>query len=903
MVIRRRLFTMMALMVASSLLMLLLFWLILQKNVRDIMASRDRDNCKIIERIIELEGGVMKGFAFDYTYWDELVDYVNSGDEVWAVRNLDTALDTFSCGGCWILRDDFSLGGFRARDERGVQQDWVAVQNSREIFSQTKFPHWFEKKGQLVVEFRGAPIQPTADIERTSEPKGYFIVARVWDEKHQTMLRELLGSSHVLIKADQASESGLKCDDHRVLGCSAHVIALPGLNGQELFLHVYVCSPEIDKLLQINGFVSVAISLMLLVLLAFFIMGLTIWVSFPISLMSKALESGDSSYVDTLVSQRNEIGRLAGLIKNFFRQQSTLEQEIALRKEVQAKQARQNAVLRMWGRCNFVIATCTDQRAMLERISRIIVETGSYRTAWIGEVTWTGDKASLDIQARYGDDGGYLDAVKDDLSADPLGSSCVAGKAIRTREVAVCRFIDGTAKDCARWEREAGKRGLKAAVCFPVCKNDRVFALLTVMSNDPSCLDVDERRVVAEIAENIGAGIQLRKAETARREAEIKAEELSDQLLRTQKLQAVGRLAGGIAHDFNNLLFIIMGNLELVLSDESNEEARSELMEAMEACKQASTLTKQLLSLGRKKLSAAEPVDVNAEIEKALELMKSALKENVDVRLFLDSHIGSVLGDPVQIRQVFMNLAINAGQAMPSGGEFKIVTENVFVESNFAPDAIPGNYVLITVSDTGTGMDESVLGHIFEPFFTTREEGTGLGLALVNSILGQHGGFVRASSTKGAGSTFRIFLPVADNVEKKDKKKIDARPTKSSSGETILLVEDRDMCRMLTRTMLESLGYRVVEASSGTDAVNMVAEKDRSIDLVLTDVVMPGMSGPEMVVKLREQGFRAEVVYMSGYADGVLAEHGLTNTNVELLQKPFMLSQLAEAVRNALSKG
>jgi signal transduction histidine kinase/ActR/RegA family two-component response regulator len=901
MVIRRRLFSVMAVMVASSLLLLLLFWLLLQKNVTDIMATRSEDTDRTINRIIQLEGRVMKGLAFDYTYWTEMVDYVKSGDEVWAAANLDTALESFSCGGCWVLRDDFSIVGFRSREGFGVGREYVSPGSAAGMFSQTNFPHWFGRVNGEVVEFHGAPIQPTEDITRVSAPQGYFVLARIWDLKHQNMLRDLLGAEKIVL-ADTASPDSIKSDEHKADGCSYHVFNLPGLDGKNLYLHVSICSPAVNRLVQINGFVSVAISLMLLVLMAFFVMGLTLWISLPISLMSQALEKRDASIVDSLAPQKNEIGRLAKLIKHFFQQQTMLEQEIALRKDVQAKQERQNSVLRMWGRCNFVIATCADQKAMLERISRIIMETGSYRTVWIGEVVWSGLKASLNIQARYGDDGGYLDSVKDDFLADPLGSSCVAGRAIRTKEVAICRSIEGVAQDCPKWEREAGRRGIKSAVCFPVCKQDEVFAVLTIMSNDPTGLDVEERRVIGEIAENIGAAILLRKAELARKNAEVKAEELSDQLMRTQKLQAVGRLAGGIAHDFNNLLFVIMGNLELVLSDERNKECRKELLEAMEACRQASTLTKQLLSLGRKKLSAAEPVDVNAEIEKAVELMKSALKENVAVRLYLDSRIGHVMGDPVQIRQVIMNLALNAGQAMAAGGEFKVVTENVFVESNFAPDAIPGNYVLITASDTGTGMDESVLGHIFEPFFTTREDGTGLGLALVNSILAQHGGFVRASSTKGAGSTFRVFLPVAEVVHHKDKIKAPPKVPKSGNGETVLLVEDRDMCRMLTRTMLESIGYRVLEASSGMDAMKVVSERSGSVDLILTDVVMPGMSGPDMVIKLREQGLGSKVVYMSGYADGVLAEHGLDDASMVLLSKPFMLSQLAQAVRDALAE-
>ncbi len=641
---------------------------------------------------------------------------------------------------------------------------------------------------------------------------------------------------------------------------------------------------------------------MLILMVAFFVIGLSLWVSVPISMMSEALERKDPSLVEMLVPQKNEIGRLAQLIKAFFLQQAELEKEISHRKEMQKQQEKMNSILQIWGRCNFAIATCVSEEDLLQKVCKTVVDVGGYSAAWVGNVSWSGGAAAVKVVSKSGVDHGYLEVLRKELSGDASKRSCIVSRAIRFKDVAVCRSIDSENLSNEVWKSEASKRGIKSMACFPIMQQGEVIAVLGILSEAPGDLDVEERRILVEIVDNLGSGVMLFRSERARESAERKAAELSAQLMRTQKLEAVGRLAGGIAHDFNNLLFVVMGNLELALADTNQVANRTDLTEAMEATKQAAELTKQLLSLGRKKISVAEPVSVNKEIEEALGIVKSALTESVSVELALDSNAGLVLGDPDQIRQIFMNIALNAGEAMPGWGVFKIATESVCVESDFAPEASPGDYVLVTLSDTGKGMDDNVLSHAFEPFFTTKEDGTGLGLSLVNSIVTQHGGFIRSSSIIGNGTTFRIFLPIADVLPGGETDAADMNLLKAKAGETVLVVEDRNMCRLLTRTMLESLGYKVIEAIDGRGAIEKVSESKANIDVIVTDVVMPGMSGPEMVQKLTEDGSKAKVVYMSGYADGVLAEYGLAGTKVGLLEKPFLLAQLAKIVREAIEK-
>lgn len=891
---------MMAAMGIGSLLVLLMFWLLLNKNIKTILADRNESTHQTLERIIGLEGNVMRGFARDYTYWKDSVDFVASTNDLWVVQNLETALASFNCDACWVFKPDYSLVAYRSSGDVALDSGDLQQEVVKSIFADQKFPHWFARIADVTVEFRGSPIQPTTDIERLTPAQGYLVVARIWSSDRLNELKLLFGATDV--RLINGSENAPFDQEHGAVGCSSHVYDLPVAGGEGILLEAELCSPALDRLIQLNGFASVVVSLMLILIVAFLAIGLTLWVSAPITLMSSALANRDTSLVAPLVSQKNEIGRLARLIVSFFRQQHVLEEEVAHRKEMQKRQDKLSAILRIWGQCNFALATCSSEEEMLSRVCRIIASGGGYRFVWVGNVTWTGSKASVEPISAYGDDGGFMDAVKNGLAVDAMKSKCIVGNTLRSKEVSSCRGGETSEEKCEKWERIAAKCGLKSAACFPVINHGEIFAVLTILSSEPADLGADERSALAEVVENLGAGMLLRRSEQARSHAETRAADLSDQLLRTQKLEAVGRLAGGIAHDFNNLLFVIMGNLEIALSNGAGCANSVELTEAMEASRQASQLTKQLMALGRRRVAVAKPVDVNREIEKALDLMKSALEENVEVRLNLDDRVGLLLGDPMQIKQVFMNLAINAGEAMPSGGTFTITTESVCVESDFAPDAVPGDYVLVSLTDTGVGMDDSTLQHAFEPFFTTKEEGTGLGLSLVSSIVSQHDGFIRVSSVRGAGTTFRIFLPIADVLPGGENEVASMDVLRARHDETILLVEDRDMCRMLTKTMLQSLGYTVIEAVDGRQAIDLVSSETK-LDVILTDVVMPGLSGPEMVLKLKDNGVTARVVYMSGYADGALAEHGLAGTRVGLLQKPFMLAQLAQIILEAITKG
>lgn len=378
---------------------------------------------------------------------------------------------------------------------------------------------------------------------------------------------------------------------------------------------------------------------------------------------------------------------------------------------------------------------------------------------------------------------------------------------------------------------------------------------------------------------------------------------LEEQFRQAQKMEAVGRLAGGVAHDFNNLLMVISGYAEVILATLTDVHPLTEKAKAIQqAADRATTLTRQLLAFSRKQLLELKVVDVNAIVSDMERLLRPLIGENVELMARLTPEAGYTRADAGQLEQVLMNLVVNAKDAMPDGGTLTIQTQHVVFDQSHRRGQTfirPGNYVLLSVSDTGMGMDRETQSRIFEPFFTTKEKGkgTGLGLSTVYGIVKQSGGYVTVQSEKGRGSTFYIYLPqVEGNAEKQT-----APITRAAAGgtETILLVEDEESVRQLVRDTLESKGYKVVEAENGENGLQAASRYDGKIDLVITDVVMPGMGGREMVEQLVKSRPQTKFLYLSGYTEEAILNGG-TLEGTAFLQKPFTLQSLSRKVREML---
>jgi two-component system, cell cycle sensor histidine kinase and response regulator CckA len=376
------------------------------------------------------------------------------------------------------------------------------------------------------------------------------------------------------------------------------------------------------------------------------------------------------------------------------------------------------------------------------------------------------------------------------------------------------------------------------------------------------------------------------------------------QLLQAQKMEAVGRLAGGVAHDFNNALGVILGYTELLMR-QAGDAQRAKLQQILKASERAAGLTRQLLAFSRRQVIDPKVLDLNALLADVQRMLGRLIGEDIEIVVIPCEGLGRVRADLGQLEQVVMNLCVNARDAMPGGGELRIQTANVDVDAGYTAQDEPmaaGRYVMLAVTDNGSGIEKEMIPKIFEPFFTTKdtEKGTGLGLATVYGIVKQSGGFVWVYSELKQGTCFKIYLPRVDDAV--DMAEVRAAPMPSRGTETILLVEDEAALRTIARETLEAHGYRVIEAGSAKDAIEVARGRTEPIQLLLTDVVMPGMNGRALAEALVAERPGLKVIYMSGYTDDVIAHSGVLETGVLLLEKPFSALALLGRVRQALGE-
>jgi PAS domain S-box-containing protein len=378
------------------------------------------------------------------------------------------------------------------------------------------------------------------------------------------------------------------------------------------------------------------------------------------------------------------------------------------------------------------------------------------------------------------------------------------------------------------------------------------------------------------------------------------------QLRQAQKMEAIGRLAGGIAHDFNNLLMVISGYAEFLLERLGPDpRLRGPAQEISNATQRATSLTRQLLAFSRKQMLAPKVLDLNEVVAENLKMLTRMIGEDIDLVMVPGASLGAVRADPGQIDQVIMNLAVNGRDAMPQGGKLTIETANVTLEENFArthTPLTPGDYVMLVISDTGVGMDNETQSRIFEPFFTTKgAKGTGLGLSTVYGIVKQSGGFIFVDSQPQRGTAFRAYFPRVDaREEAATAQESLALPRAEHGQETILLVEDETNLRDLARQYLEIQGYKILAAEDSAAALQIVDGYQGTIDLLLTDVIMPGMNGRELATHISKLLPEVRVLYMSGYTENAIGHDGTLDPGINLLQKPFSLPSLKDRVREVL---
>ena len=415
------------------------------------------------------------------------------------------------------------------------------------------------------------------------------------------------------------------------------------------------------------------------------------------------------------------------------------------------------------------------------------------------------------------------------------------------------------------------------------------------------------KRKLARLVPAIEREMQEAQTRAARKAAEEALRHSEDQLRQAQKLEAVARLAAGVAHDFNNVLTAISGHSEMLLRQLEFGDSRRKNAEQIEKCAYLATaLTRQLLTFSRKQVIEPRVLELNAVVANIERMLKRLIGEDIEFRAELDPATGRIKADPGQIEQVIMNLAVNARDAMPNGGKLTVTTANVTIDETRRrsfPDLIPGDYVVLAVADSGTGMTDQVKAHLFEPFYTTKPagKGTGLGLATCFGIVKQCSGYIEVRSAVAKGTTFNLYFPqvldAAEPVVPQNSSSPAARGT-----ETVLLVEDETMVRELAVMALRERGYNVIEAANGAEGLLVAEEHEGKIDLVLTDVVMPVMGGKEMANALRGSRPDTKVLFTSGYTEDTVGHQGILLPGIEFLQKPYLTASLARRVREVLDK-
>jgi two-component system, cell cycle sensor histidine kinase and response regulator CckA len=413
-----------------------------------------------------------------------------------------------------------------------------------------------------------------------------------------------------------------------------------------------------------------------------------------------------------------------------------------------------------------------------------------------------------------------------------------------------------------------------------------------------------------------GAADHMRRGHLTRLNAAVERElraarlrrertQLEEQFRQAQKMEAVGRLAGGVAHDFNNLLTVITGYSDLLLSSSDlKEQQRTALQQIRRSAERGGALTHQLLAFSRRQPLEARTLHINGLVMQLEKMLRRLIGEDIELVTLPAAAEDTVEADAGRLEQVIMNIAVNARDAMPGGGKLTIETGTVHLDESFSArrlGVMPGRYVTLCITDTGTGMDEETLNHIFEPFFTTKRDGrgTGLGLATAYGIVHQSGGAIRISSEPNQGTIARIYLPLAQPKPQLPAEESPV-PAAARGFETILLVEDETRVRKLILDVLQARGYHVLEATRGEEALRMARLHGSSIDMALVDVVMPEMSGPDLVRQIKPLCPKLHVLFMSGYTDEAILHHGIAESSVAFLQKPFLPDVLARRVREVL---
>jgi signal transduction histidine kinase/CheY-like chemotaxis protein len=596
--------------------------------------------------------------------------------------------------------------------------------------------------------------------------------------------------------------------------------------------------------------------------------------------MFGVLSVGVPAAFDESKEERSLLHEVAGDIAFAL---SSIEREEAL--------DRARRALRVLSASNHAVMRATNETGLLAEACRILVEDGGYRFAWVG---LAGDDEAKTVEpiAVAGFEDGYLETITVTWSESEHGGG-PAGTAIRTGEPFVARSI-ATDPAFRPWRDQAVQRGYGSCVGLPLVVGERTIGALTIFASEQDAFDHDELRLLGELAVDLGFGISTLRQRSER-------DNLTKQLLHAQRMEALGRLAGGVAHDFNNLLSVIISFTRFAYDELSEDDTRrDDLRQVLSAADRANRLTRQLLAFSQTRKVEPSHLDLNEAVLQLDKMLRRTLGENIELVSLADEKLWTTLIDPGQLDQVLLNLAVNARDAMPNGGTLTVETRNVVKESRTA-ELDPGDYVMLKVTDTGSGMNDEVAAKAFEPFFTTKGvKGTGLGLSTCFGIIKQAGGSITAQSNPEQGTTITVLLPRVDAGPAVPEKVHERAPDVSPGEGVVFVVEDQPVVLSAVGRILRTAGFVVLEATSAEEALASIERLSTNVRLVISDVVLPNMSGYDLIAKLRSRRPGVRTLLMSGYLGDDRPSRAIMEDGVPFLPKPFTPESLLRAVHDVL---
>ena len=735
-----------------------------KKSMIDFIKQEEKEKQEAFALNLEFFTKCTKTLAYDYTYWDEMVEFVKNKDQEWAKENLIPSLNTYNVDFIWVYNLSGDLVYFARRKEE--IKDILPLldlnkENLEKLFSQSPFKNYFLHTKYGILEISSATIHPTFDSQRKTPAQGYFFTAKLWDQNHLDNLKKITGLNVILDYLDT----------HFVLPSSKFIISVSYplkdqnektigfLRGWQKLEYV----ENLDKQMHLQMFLSVIFFIFLLLIIT---LSLNFLIIKPLVLVTKIIRTRDENYLKSLKTNTKEFLLLKESIFELLKKDKLLEEETKVRKEAEEKAKRLSRLFYLLSQINQLIVHTDNIDILFRDICRLIVEEGGYRMCWIGLV----DKATKTVKptAWWGYVDGYLDNIKISIGSDIPEGRGPSGEIIRSGKYFVCNDIEN-ASYMEPWKKEALRRNYRSTAGFPLRMGMEVIGVLRVYASEVDFFTEEEIKLLNELANDISFAIEYMKKEEEKKkkdeelkDAYEKLKNLQAQLIQSAKLASLGQLSAGVAHEINNPLVGVLNNVQLLkmMLEEKKEISPDELKAILTSIEESGLRCKKIiqnmLNFSRASTKAFEQVSLNDIIENTVALIENEYKlQNVLIEKKLNPQIPLILGDRQLLQQMLLDLLNNslwANKKKEQPGTITLTTDY---------DA-ENKMVVLLVSDTGIGIPKENLEHIFEPFFTTKEigEGTGLGLAIVYDIIKRHAGTVEVESQVNVGTTFKIKFPV-----------------------------------------------------------------------------------------------------------------------------------------------